>query len=145
MVSCADAEANEHSTAILCFGSSQAEVMDYVFHGDPRYVTNTQDGRVGYIGGASCRGLKKERNRAKAVEAVKDQLARQGVDNIVVFLAYGSVSHHPPQRPLMNSLRMFFTTGRRGVDGAVQDLTRPAAGAAKLRGGDVQRPDGPRR
>lgn len=79
------------STSILCFGSSQAEVMDYVFHGDARYVTNEQDHRVGYVGGASSRGLKKERNRTKTLGAVADQLARQDVSSVLVFLAYGSV------------------------------------------------------
>jgi len=62
-----------------------------VFHGDCRYITNEEDPRVGYVGGASARGLKKERNRTKTVSAVKHQLARQDVDTVVCFLAYGSV------------------------------------------------------
>ena len=45
----------------------------------------------GWIGGASCRGLKKERNRSRVVGTVADQLARKDVDSVVVFLAYGSV------------------------------------------------------
>jgi len=78
-------------TSILSCGSSQAEVLDYVFHGDTRYVTHDEDDRVGFFGGASCRGLKKERNRRKVVSAVSDQLARTDVDNVAVFLVYGGV------------------------------------------------------
>ena len=56
----------------------QSEVLDYVFHGDCRYVTNEEDPRVGYVGGASCRGLKKERNRQKTVSAVRVELHPYG-------------------------------------------------------------------
>ena len=59
---------------VCCFGSSQAEVLDYVFYGDERYITHDEDERVGYLGGASVRGLKKERNRSKAVDAVREKL-----------------------------------------------------------------------
>merc|ERR1712227_871682 len=83
--------ANQSRTSILCFGDSQSEVFNYVFHGDERYVTYEEDNRVGYVSGWSTRGLAKPANKARILMALEEQLAREDLDHVVAFLAFGSV------------------------------------------------------
>ena len=71
--------------AVYTFGDSQAEVLDYVFHGDPRYQT-WSDRRVGWRSGWSARGLYSENN----IQRILVPVSRCQASNAVVFLTFGS-------------------------------------------------------
>lgn len=72
------------SLRILTFGDSQAEVLDYAFHDDARYVKD--DPSIGWRSGWSARDLTATSCRVKS--AVQEQLRQ--TDRAVVFLAFGS-------------------------------------------------------
>ena len=77
---------------IFNWGDSQGEVLDYVFHGDERYVSHCDDARVGWQSSWSTRGLVKPENRARVLEPVADALgAARPPAHLVVFLSFGSV------------------------------------------------------
>ena len=71
--------------AVYSFGDSQAEVLDYVFHGDSRYRT-WHDRRVGWRSGWSARGLYMEGNLQRILVPVSECRAK----NAVVYLTFGS-------------------------------------------------------
>ena len=65
------ASQNVDDVAVYCFGDSQAEVLDYVFHKDPRYRT-WHDRRVGWRSGWSARGLYTKANMQRILVPVSD-------------------------------------------------------------------------
>ena len=82
---------NDLSTrcAILTYGDSQGEVLDYLFHADPRFVTFEADPRVGWNCGWSTRGLKKDIHKARIFESVADRLKDPAMEKVFVFLSFG--------------------------------------------------------
>jgi len=75
--------------AILAYGDSQGEVMDYVFHGSDEYIKYADDGRVGWRSGWSTRGLGKPEHIARFLEPLDELDAK--IKHAFVFLSYGSV------------------------------------------------------
>ena len=79
------ASQNVDDVAVYCFGDSQAEVLDYVFHKDPRYRT-WHDRRVGWRSGWSARGLYTKANMQRILVPVSECHAK----NALVYLTFGS-------------------------------------------------------
>ena len=71
--------------SIYSYGDSQAEVLDYVFHNDSRYVT-WNDRRVGWRSGWSARGLYQEAN----VQRILLPISQCRNKNALVLLTFGS-------------------------------------------------------
>ena len=79
----------ESETAILCYGDSQAEVFDYVFHGHKSYVQYAEDARVGWRSGWSTRGLGAPEHVQRLVEPLKELPPH--IRHAFVILGFGSV------------------------------------------------------
>mmetsp|Transcript_15852 Transcript_15852/g.26350 ORF Transcript_15852/g.26350 Transcript_15852/m.26350 type:complete len:327 (+) Transcript_15852:165-1145(+) len=85
-------KAEQETVRILNYGSSQAEVFDYVFHGTPgyhRYEAESGTCQVGWRSGWSTRGL----GQAAHVARLTEPLARldSHVRHAFVLLSFGSV------------------------------------------------------
>lgn len=73
----------------MAYGDSQAEVLDYVFHGSDEYIKHEDDQRVGWRSGWSTRGLSKAEHVERHLAPLSDLPA--STKHVFVILAYGSV------------------------------------------------------
>ena len=85
----ADTKHTKDDTVILCYGDSQAEVFDYVFHGHGSYVQYKDDCRVGWRSGWSTRGLGQPEHVARLVEPLSE--CGPEVKRAFIILGFGSV------------------------------------------------------
>jgi hypothetical protein len=109
--------------SIFCFGDSQAEVLDYIFHNDPRYRT-WHDRSVGWRSGWSSRGLYTEMNLQRILVPV----SRCRAKNAFVMLAFGStdvdinLSYKRHQKGQTVDLDVFLNEMATNLWGAVERL-----------------------
>lgn len=83
------ATVGEDEMAIFCYGDSQAEVFDYVFHSHPSYRLYESDCRVGWRSGWSTRGLGQPEHVARLVEPLSE--CGPEIKHAFIIMGFGSV------------------------------------------------------
>lgn len=73
----------------MAYGDSQAEVLDYCFHGSDEYIKHEDDKRVGWRSGWSTRGLSKPEHIDRHVAPLGE--LPPSTKHAFIILAYGSV------------------------------------------------------
>jgi hypothetical protein len=80
-----------NDSIILNYGDSQGEVLDYVFYDNQEYIKYINDSRIGWRSGWSTRGLLKKEHQKKLFEPLYELILNDTINNIFIFLTFGSV------------------------------------------------------